>query len=242
MLVTLNSQTMPNHTNTWSYQTAKIMQNKIWIVPNHKRHKAKRWCIPQIPSCNTPSGQKYLLIEAAWQLLFLLCNHVFQLNSHFFFLFSSFADEAAWKCLWQSKLKSKTSGERGICISSGWVHCSCRRAPFFCCCFLTDMIWNRRQLWNTVQVCHTFLCFLKFDADPGLNYGQNTSSGFLSPVVFFHHQHNRSQWQGKHQSVFPPIGFENKKDGWEKTAWCVLAIRDPPPAKDNNKKPMFVSG
>ncbi len=31
--------------------------------------------------------------------------------------------------------------------------------------------------------------------------GQNTSSRFLPPVLFFHHQYNGFQWQGTHQSV-----------------------------------------
>ncbi len=48
-------QTMP--TNIWSHQTAP-KQEKIWKTPNHKRDTAKRG-IPQIPSCNMPSGQHF---------------------------------------------------------------------------------------------------------------------------------------------------------------------------------------
>ncbi len=35
-------------------------QTKIWKIPNHNRDLAKRWCIPQMPSCNFPSGQLWL--------------------------------------------------------------------------------------------------------------------------------------------------------------------------------------
>ena len=42
---------MPNHTNTRSWQIFKF-----WKTPRHKRDKTKRWCIPQIPSCNSLLG------------------------------------------------------------------------------------------------------------------------------------------------------------------------------------------
>ncbi len=57
-------------------------------------------------------------------------------------------------------------------------------------------------------------------------FGQNTSSRFLSPVLFFHHQHNGFQWQATHQSIFSPIGFVKKKNPAEKEkAWCVRPRR-----------------
>ncbi len=30
---------------------------KIWKISNHKRDLTRRWCIPEIPNCNMPSGQ-----------------------------------------------------------------------------------------------------------------------------------------------------------------------------------------
>ena len=47
-------------THTWLHKavlTSSRLAEKIWKVPNHKRDMAKTWCIPQLPSCNMPSGQ-----------------------------------------------------------------------------------------------------------------------------------------------------------------------------------------
>ena len=46
---------MPNRTNTWSLQTATIRWKKSG---NTQAQKSERWCIPQIPSCGMPDGQK----------------------------------------------------------------------------------------------------------------------------------------------------------------------------------------
>ena len=43
------SQKMPNHTNTWDYQTATTIE-KSEKKNEHERHKVKRWCILQMSS------------------------------------------------------------------------------------------------------------------------------------------------------------------------------------------------
>ena len=49
MLVTQKSPKIPNHLKP---------SNNIWTILNHKRDMAERWCLPQFPSRNMPSGQK----------------------------------------------------------------------------------------------------------------------------------------------------------------------------------------
>ncbi len=59
MLLTPTTQKKPNHTNTWSHQ----VPTKIWRIANHKRDRAKRRNILQMPSCDSPYGQSCHLQE-----------------------------------------------------------------------------------------------------------------------------------------------------------------------------------
>ncbi len=50
LLIALRSQRMPNHTNTWSHQTAAMNGQRIWIKPNQKVTQPKDDASCQFPA------------------------------------------------------------------------------------------------------------------------------------------------------------------------------------------------
>ncbi len=78
MLDTLESQKLPNHTNTWSHQAPVLTGKQCGKYPTIL---AKRLCIRQIPSYNMPCG------ESVWKY----CCQCQRSVEHYFWIFSVLA-------------------------------------------------------------------------------------------------------------------------------------------------------